>query len=127
MEHAYATALWKLVEGGMEHRKAVAAIRERLTAEGRERLLPRVARAFERLALRDAKKNDLVLSVAHAKEEVKAKREAHEALRAMGVSADLKTQVDDSLVGGWRLEGRDILIDHSYKKQLLDIYNRSIA
>lgn len=123
MEKAYAAALWKMVEGGMEHRKAVSAIRETLKNQGRERLLPRVARAFERIALREAKKNDLVLTVAAEKEGAAAKRDAATLLKSMGIEADLKTQVDDTLIGGWRLEGKGVLVDQSYKKHLLDIYN----
>lgn len=123
MEQAYAAALWKLVEGGMEHRKAVTALRETLKNQGRERLLPRIARAFQRIAVRDAKKNDLVLTVAAEKEGATAAREAAAILKEMGIEADLKTHVDDSLIGGWRLEGRGVLVDQSYKKQLLDIYN----
>ena len=37
----------------------------------------------------------------------------------------MKVRVDDSLIGGWRLEGRERLIDASYKELLLSIYNRA--
>jgi F0F1-type ATP synthase delta subunit len=35
--------------------------------------------------------------------------------------------VDKSLIGGWRLEHQDMLVDTSYKQQLLDIFNRVTA
>jgi F0F1-type ATP synthase delta subunit len=133
MEQAYAMALWKMVEGGMDHRKAVTALRELLKNQGRERLLPRIARAFERIAHRDAKKNDLVLTVADAKDIHTAEKVAKEVLKQLNLSSEGgsafggKTHVDDTLIGGWRLEGRGVLVDQSYKKHLLDIYNRSIA
>lgn len=124
MEKAYAQALWKMVEGGMDHRKAVTALRGILEASGRIRLLPRIAKAFERIAEREAKRTDIVLSVAHEKDERKAKAEAKEALAALKSAGDvLKTRVDPTLVGGWRLEGNGILVDATYKKQLLDLYN----
>ncbi len=127
MEQAYATALWKIVEGGVTPHKAVSMLRDALQVSGRIALMPRIARAFQRIAEREAKREDIVLTVAREDHEADAKRAAKEVLREMEIEADLKTQVDDTLIGGWRLEGRGILIDQSYKKQLLDIYQRSIA
>lgn len=125
MEHAYAQAIWKAVDGGMTPHAAVKALREKLEREGRAAILPRVARAFARLAEREGKKNDLVLTVAREKDERHAKSAAKEVLAALGADAgDLRTQVDDSIIGGWRLEGRGVLVDNGYKNRLLQIYNR---
>ena len=125
MEQSYAQALWKLVEGGMVPAKAVRALHDTLKAHGREALLSRIASAFTRIAEREAKRSDVVLTVACEKDERHAHKEVKEALSAMGVDAkDLKTQIDDTLIGGWRLEGRETLTDVSYKKALLDLYVR---
>lgn len=125
MEQAYAQVLWKMVEGGMTPAKAAHALRDTLKAHGREQLLPRIARAFARIAEREAKKTDVVLSVAREKDERRAHKEIKEMLSRMGVETKaLKTQVDDTLIGGWRLEGRETLTDVSYKKALLDLYAR---
>lgn len=125
MELAYAQALWKMVEGGMTPAKAVRALQETLKIHGREALLPRIASAFARLAQREAKRSDVVLTVAREKDERRAHKEVKELLTRMGVeSKDLKTQVDDSLIGGWRLEGKETLVDASFKNQLLELYNR---
>jgi len=124
MQDAYAQALWKMVEDGMDYRKAVTALRGMLQANGRISLLPRIARAFERIAEREAKRTDVVLSVAHEKDERRAKSEAKEALAELKAAGDVReTRVDPTLIGGWRLEGNGILVDASYKKQLLDLYN----
>lgn len=117
-----------MVEGGMSPSKAVHALAESLKAHGRVALLPRIARAFERLAERDARKNDLVLTVAREKDLAHAKKEAVKMLSSLGIeSSDLKTQVDDSIIGGWRLEGKEHLVDASYKKQLLEIFNSAVS
>jgi len=34
--------------------------------------------------------------------------------------------VDESLIGGWRLEGKETLVDASYKRELLELFNRSV-
>lgn len=125
MEQSYAQALWKMVEGGMTPHKAVQATKESLERYGRGALMPRIARAFARLAERESKRNDVVLTVAREKDERHARTAAKTLLAELGVDADgLKTQVDDSLIGGWRLEGRGMLVDNSYKSTLQQIYNR---
>ena len=128
METAYAQALWKMVNDGMIPAKAVHALRETLISQGREALLPRIASAFARIAEREAKRSDVVLTIAREKDERRAHKEAKGLLSEMGVEVkDLKTQVDDTLIGGWRLEGRESLVDASYKNQLLELFNRATA
>jgi F0F1-type ATP synthase delta subunit len=68
----------------------------------------------------------MVLTVARSADEGRFAKKAKQVLEEMGMKvADLKTQVDDALIGGWRLEGRETLVDHSYKSQLLSMYNRA--
>jgi F0F1-type ATP synthase delta subunit len=125
MEKTYAQVLWSLVSNGSTPHAAVGAIKAKLQADGRSALLPRVARAFARLSEREAGRNTVVLTVAREKDERHAKSAAKEILAQLGADADgLKTQVDDSIIGGWRLEGRGMLVDNSYKSTLLNIYNQ---
>jgi len=128
MEKSYAQALWKMVESGITPHKAVASMREVLASHGREALLPHVAKAFARLAEQESKRNDIVLTVAREHDTQIAHKEVKTILEKMGVDqAALKTQVDDSLIGGWRLEGNGTLVDASYKNQLLELFNRVTA
>lgn len=128
MEQAYAQALWQMVEGGKTPHQAVSGLRDMLERQGRVALMPRIARAFERLAQREARKDDVVLTVAREKDLAHAKKEVKEVLSSLGIeSSDLKTQVDDTLIGGWRLEGKEHLVDASYKQQLLNIFNSAIS
>ncbi len=125
MEQSYAMALWKIVERGTPPHKAVASLREALKRSGREALLPRIARAFERIAMQEKSRNTLTLSVAgeHA---AQAKKEAKQVLEIMQIDPEeVEVQTDQALIGGWRLEGREHLYDASYKKYLLDVYNRA--
>lgn len=124
MEKIYAQALWELVSKGMGAKEAVQAIHERLSKEGRAILMPRVGRAFARIAERESRKRDYTLTVAREHDLAHAKKEVKAYTSEMGIEVeDLKTQVDDSLIGGWRLEGNERLVDASYKKRLLDLYN----
>ena len=126
MENAYAEALWKMVQGGMDAKKAVHALREVLVARGRDVLFPRIARAFQRIAARESNRSDVTLHIAREKDEKHALSAAKKALSEMKIDKEItKTKIDESLVGGWRLESGEHLIDASFKKHLLTLYNRA--
>ncbi len=126
MENSYAQALWKMVADGMDVRKAVHGLRDNLTTNGRLALLPRILRAFERLAERELRKNAATITIARESDERHAKAAVKSILVEMEIAGkDLKTQVDDTLIGGWRLEARGRLIDNSYKNQLVELYRKA--
>ncbi|OGG80627.1 hypothetical protein A3A39_04010 [Candidatus Kaiserbacteria bacterium RIFCSPLOWO2_01_FULL_54_13] len=125
MQDAYARALWRVIQEGKLPKEAVAKLRATLERHGRARLLPRVARAFARIAARESSKNAVTLTIAQKKDERMAHKEIKEFLRDMDVSPeDVEVKTDVNLVGGWRLEGREHLIDASFKKYLLDLFER---
>lgn len=124
METAYAQALWKIIGAGTAPKRAITQLRDNLALRGRLALLPRIARAFARHAERERARNTLTLSVGAAGA-AEAKREAKAVLSGMHIDQrDVETIVDETLIGGWRLEGREYLYDASYKKFLLGMYNR---
>jgi len=126
MEDSYAQALWQMVEKGIKPKEAVAKIREALEKRGRLSILPKIGRAFARIAARESAKRAVVLSVANEKDAVDAKREMKDIFHEMGVEAgDVEVRLDETLIGGWRFEGRERLHDASYKKYLLSVYNRA--
>ena len=119
MENAYAQALWNIIKGGKQPSDAVHALHAQLEKSGRLALAPRIARAFARIAARDNGKNVATLFVADAAHGAHARTAA----QAAGADASNATiTIDPSLIGGWRLEARETLVDASYKKHLLAIY-----
>lgn len=128
MEQAYAQALWQMIEGGEEPKKALHSLVESLKAHGRESLLPRIGRAFQRLAEREMRKSTVTISIAHEKDASGAKKEALKILEAAGADTNaVDICVDESLIGGWRLEGAGVLVDNSFKKSLLEMYNHATS
>ena len=120
----YATALWKAVERGSKPKDAVRSLHANLEASGRTALMPGIARAFARIAARETQRNGIVLSIAREMDERRAHKEVANVLAEMGMrKEDIKTAIDKNVIGGWRLEGRGRLIDATYKKYLLDMYN----
>lgn len=127
MEQAYAQALWNMIDRGMTPMKAVHALRDVLKTRGREVLFPRIAKAFERIAMRQRQKSGITLYVANEKEARRAKDAAQAALAQMkiGIPNRFDMRIDETLIGGWRLEGSGVMVDRSYKKHLLTLFNRT--
>jgi F0F1-type ATP synthase delta subunit len=123
MEQAYAQALYRAIVNGTDPKKAVHALSEKLKREGRFALMHRIAKAFARVAEREGDKSRTRLFVAR-------EHDAHAALAAAAKFTAVEkhdVHVDETLIGGWRLEISDTLVDASYKKHLLDIFNRVTA
>lgn len=126
METAYAQALWKMIEDGKKPAGAVRALQETLTRLGRASLLPKIGRAFARLAQRDQARSGVTLSIARKGDERAAQRAVKKILSDMQVAMkEVSTDIDETLIGGWRLEGKERLVDASFKKSLLHMYNRA--
>jgi F0F1-type ATP synthase delta subunit len=118
MEKLYAQALWKVIENGKSPKEAIESLARLLKKQARLALLPKIGKAFQRLA--DAHKaNRPRIFVAH-------ERDAKHALKASG-RAEADVCVDETLIGGWRLEAENEVIDRSFKKHLLDIYSTAIT
>ncbi|HWP61309.1 MAG TPA: F0F1 ATP synthase subunit delta [Candidatus Paceibacterota bacterium] len=128
METAYAQALFRIIESGKKPDAAIAMLKKELQARGRSALLPKIARAFARLADREARRNTMTLSIARQKDAKAALKEAEKILAAQHITkTELCEVVDEHLIGGWRLEGRGLLVDRSWKKSLLSMYNRATS
>ena len=127
MEQVYAQALWKIISQGESPKRAIDRLCELLEARARLELLPKIARAFKRIAERESRKDRIVLSVAHGKDEHWVPRKFKGLFNQVGIDTkDIETRIDNSLVGGWRLEGREMLLDASYKRYLLEMYNNVV-
>ena len=117
MEQAYAQVLFRLIQGGEKPKDAVAKVQKALAKSGRAALMPAVARAFERLAQREAQKNRSVLVVARKSDEAMARRESG--------AKEAELSVDSSLIGGWQLFDKGELRDESWKSALMTIYQNA--
>lgn len=117
MEKKYAQALWEMIAGGADPKAAVASIAQALEGHGRAGLISRVGKEFSRLAERRMRRTQSTITVARESDVAFAKAES-------GV-ADASVRVDAAQIGGWRLETGERLVDATYKRYLLDIFNRA--
>jgi F0F1-type ATP synthase delta subunit len=123
MPEAYAHVLTRLIEKGEAPQAAVQKLHENLVKSGRVALFPKIGRAFKRLAQKRIGKTAVKLFIAGDSD---ARHAKHEAEHALGTAHEkMDTHTDSSLIGGWRVEAGEKLVDMSYKKQLLAIFNRA--
>jgi len=125
MEDTYARALIKLIQAGLRPEDSVAKINAALKDKGRQAMWPRIKRAFLMHVQKVAMRENVTLSVACKEDVVDAKREAQNHL-ARNDADRMQMVVDDSLIGGWKLEAGGTLIDRSFKRQLKDMYKKIV-
>jgi F-type H+-transporting ATPase subunit delta len=93
-----------------------------ITQKGREFFLPEIAGAFITAYKQYNKINDVVLTTATAlDDEMKAAIQQKIEQQFVGMSVDLETKVDESLIGGFVLESNNNLFDASILRDLKDI------
>jgi len=115
----YAHALMRLIEKGDKPAEAVKKMHAVLEKDGRISLIPSIGRAFERLAAKRAGSEKRTLVIARKKDEAKARKESG--------AKDADVAIDETLIGGWRLEAGETLQDASWKNHLLNIYQNTTS
>jgi|TARA_Y100000310_G_scaffold345555_1_gene466480 F0F1-type ATP synthase delta subunit len=94
-----------------------------LSSKGHSALLPNIVREYIQIAGREKnKRSTLVVSNEKGKSEFREK-----ATEFNIPDSSLDIVVDESLVGGFRLEGNDVLVDGSYKRMLLELYRSFVS
>ena len=117
----YAQALFEASQKeGANAKTLVKNLARHLEADGRVKLLPAILRDLQRLDAAQAKLAPTV-EVAHAHESAAALKSA----KQYGIHAE-HASVNPALIKGWRATDNGKLIDHSAKRELIDLY-RSIT
>lgn len=115
----YAYALLCLIEKGDKPVEAVKKLHATLEKDGRTSLIPLIGRACERLAAKTQAREKQTLIIARKHDEAKARKESG--------AKDADIAIDESLIGGWRLEEEETLQDASWKTSLLTIYQNTTS
>lgn len=112
LERIYAEALAKA------EKPDAKSLFAHLQATGRMKLLPGIKRELLRMQERERKLAPK-LAVASEAEQAHAKKEAAE----LGIEA-AEVTIDHSLIRGWRATAKGVLVDHSAKRALVDLYRQ---
>lgn len=86
-----------------------------IRARGYAPLLPRILSEYERINVTSEEKNVHVTMV--------KKHPYKELLASHGIEGEAELTIDETLIGGYRIETESKLIDASYKNALLKLYH----
>jgi F0F1-type ATP synthase delta subunit len=116
LERTYAIALRNALARGRDATKLVDGLLAHLKATGRIKLLPRIKKMLVEEEAHE-KKHVAVLEVARKEDEAGAREEA----QAAGIEV-AEVRIDDSLIRGWRVRSKGMLVDRSAKNSLVELY-----
>ncbi len=121
----YSQAVRALVREGTSPDAALMGLRTMLTARGHLRLYPKILKELLTEVTKDSANETATVTVARAGDEITHKKEITEQLTLLGQN-EHTTIIDESIVGGYIIEGTNSRIDNSYKKRLLTLYRSLI-
>mgnify|MGYP001432838449 CR=1 FL=1 len=124
MKKAYITALVETVLAGKPVESVLTQLKALMDKRGHSRLWSQVLKAAERELL--VKERRIVPSLIVAQERGVSEDSIKEALTALGMAPQepYHTSIDQTLVGGFTLRARGLLLDKSYKRALLKLYEQ---
>ncbi len=113
----YAKAMYSLSHSGKSANEIVAGTIRSLKNRGAIGLLPKVLSSYKRLVAADRGLAS-VLTVARD-------ADADKAMQDSGAQGGTRVDVDNTIVGGYRLESNSKLVDNSFKTKLLQAYRNA--
>lgn len=123
MEREYAQAVLEVAKRGMQPKELVKNLENTLRSRGHLQLSHKIAHALREAERRMGRGSESTLTIAKESEVASAKAEAAEHIDTNAV----RIVTDDSLIGGWVLATPNTRVDASFKKQLLDLYQKITA
>ncbi|MEK7538267.1 MAG: F0F1 ATP synthase subunit delta [Patescibacteria group bacterium] len=127
----YAEALHGALEGknAKDAHKIFERFVEVVRARGHAGLLRLIPRELDKIALRRESQNEVVLVTADKKSHTKWSH-AYDHYRREGVIPDVKGErheIDPTIVGGFKIRTKNLLIDGSYHRALIELYRNIIT
>lgn len=98
-----------------------------LKKKGHISLLPTILKEFEKYRMRDLDTKRVILTVAKSEDAEKYKSEASKYVATLDNEEHIGVKVDKRLIGGFKLESGDMVVDGSYKRRLLNLYREIIT
>ena len=123
MKNNYIEAVLEMIEAGKESKEVLAGLKKTLATRGHERLYAPVLRGVARVL---ESKEAAAVEVVVAKEaDAKAFATAiNEALQELSITEKPTVTVDETVIGGFVVEGRTQRFDASYKTKLVQLYRK---
>lgn len=118
----YITASYKILSETEDTKVVLASLRKYLEKRGLMKLYPSVLRGLIEKTERAEKGEGTAVHVAREKDIKKQASDITSALESHGLASEYKTEIDETLIGGYTITTKDTRIDQSYKHKLLTAY-----
>ena len=128
LEEKYARALNELTKNRSSEDVGVifSNFISTLKRNGHYKILPKILKALEFIYEKE-KANDIELIVASKDQEAKFKPKLQEFKKYFDEDAEVVTKVDDTIIGGFMIRSKSMVVDGSYKKALMDLYSKFVS
>lgn len=125
----YAQALRDIIRDGdsSTYERSGDAFVELLKRRGHSKLLPQILKEFEKYNDRDIDTMQVTLTIAKESDASRYKEESKKYAGNGDLDEHTAIKVDDRIIGGFKLETGDVVVDGSYKKMLLNLYREIIT
>lgn len=127
----YAESLYLAIQGksDVDGKKIFERFREALVLRGHGALLRFIPQELEKITNREKTRKEVILVTVDEKSITKWSH-AYDHYEKDGIvskDAIRRNVVDESIIGGFQIRTKDIFIDGSYKKPLVELYRKIIT
>ncbi len=123
----YSSAIFDLLVKQRGDEAVFASLQSLLKKKGHEKLYPHILKDLLKKFEKNAKQTSTKVFVGREKDAQSLESSILKAVATLSTDTNFTTQVDPTLIGGFKVVGQDKVIDQSYKKQLLAVYRSLIA
>lgn len=123
----YSSAIFELLvkQGGDE--AVFTSLQTLLKKKGHVKLYPHILKELLKKFEKNALQTSTKVFVGREKDIQNLESNILKAVATLSPEKNFTTHVDTTLIGGFKVVGKDKIIDQSYKKQLLAVYRSLIA
>ncbi len=120
----YIHATYQTLEKGSDTERVMKNLKTYLEKRGLLKLHPRILRGLIEKIRKSERSLIPRVILARVQDEKNYKKEIGEALEKIGGAKEYEIQVDESIIGGFIVKGKNERADASYKRTLLHAYHR---
>ena len=125
--HDYSNALFDLLQKKGEGDNVFASLKSLLHKKGHSKLYPQILKELLKKFNKNTAQSTTRVVVSRASDLTTLESSILSAINTLSAEKKFTTEIDPTLIGGFKIIGHDQVIDQSYKKQLLTIYRSLIA
>jgi len=124
MNKQYIKAVLEVIAEGKSPDTVIEGLVKTLKAKGHMRLYASVLRGVLRILETQKSKSGAIVTVVDEKAITKYSKAIKHSLSQLSAETDPEIKIDNTIIGGFTTEFNNVLIDNSYKAQLVALYRK---